>query len=123
MSRDRRRNTVEYRAFRASILEQARAQRGPVLCLRCGVAVDLRLPATAPFGPTVDHEPPLARLNGTDYPTAVTESGISHRRCNQSHGGRLSAELRKERARGGPEGTALRRYVNETLAREYLRSL
>lgn len=44
-------------------------------------------------GPTLEHLIPVSRGG---HPTAISNLGVSHRRCNTSRGGKLLSEWRRD---------------------------
>ena len=59
-------------------------ERDGNLCRRCGVAIDLRLPGSHMYGPTIGHVEPVSK-GGSDY---LDNLRLEHRRCNLRAGDR-----------------------------------
>jgi hypothetical protein len=78
-------------------------------CALCGRPVDVSLPGTAPWGPTVEHLTPVRALRRMARDEAeliamccdVTTWALSHRRCQDRQGAQVSNRTRHGRPAPG----------------------
>lgn len=104
------RATRRYRTARALWLAGYKGGTAP--CVLCGGMVLTSLPGTHPYGPTIEHQPPVRALiaMAKDYAHAVamvsdtsTFAGVAHKRCQDRQGGASSVE----RPRYAPSSSSL----------------
>lgn len=90
------------RRYRAAALRWIRARRGWP-CALCGVEVNVDLPGTHPWGPTIEHTVPVrvlvatatSRANLLDLVCDEKTWALAHRRCQASQGARVTNRARQ----------------------------
>ena len=89
---DNTRQGYKYKAWAKQVLAKCEPT-----CIRCGYPVDMDLPRTDDYGASADHEPPLIETG--EIAPSLDGAGISHLKCNRSHGAGLRPRRTKQQPR------------------------